>query len=95
MLINSERSTLEAAHLIGRLFHSGSERPVANPDVLIPEAIIVTAKLRAFLSNECGALRLSHALLALGVGLVCWGLMDPSSANDSFAALTEFFKRMG
>ena len=72
----------------------GSERPVANPQVLIPEAIIVTAKLRAFLSNECGALRLSHALLVLGVGLICWGLIDPSSANESFAALTEFFKRM-
>ena len=76
------------------LFHSGSERPVANPQVLIPEAIIVTAKLRAFLSNECGALRLSHALFALGVGLICWGLMDPSSANDSFSALTRFFERM-
>jgi len=41
-----------------------------------------------FLSNEGGALRLSCALLALGVGLVYWGLVDPSSANDSFSALT-------
>ena len=66
----------------------------SRPQVLIPEVTIVTANLRAFLSNECGALRLSHALLVLGVGLICWGLIDPSSANDSFSAFTRFFERM-